>query len=95
MDPDDIKLNSVNWEHGMLLTPEHFLRQERYFDSAILWMLRYGNPTFGLVGGGPRLPEAERGAVRHDPVVTVDEDEEQINISSSPLTRMKSRSISR
>jgi hypothetical protein len=81
MDPDDIKLNSVNWEHGMLLTPEHFLRQERYFDSAILWMLRYGGPTFGLVGGGPRLAEAERGAVRHDPVVTVDEDEEQVSIS--------------
>lgn len=81
MDPDDIKLNSVNWEHGMLLTPEHFLRQERYFDSAILWMLRYGSPTFGLVGGGPRLPEAERGAVRYDPVVTVDEDEESVNVS--------------
>ncbi len=81
MDPDDIKLNSVNWEHGMLLTPDHFLRQERYFDSSILWMLRHGSPVFGLVGGGPRLPETERGAVRHDPVVTVDEDEEQVNIS--------------
>ena len=38
---DDITLSSVNWEHGMLLTPDHFLRQERYYDSALLWMLRF------------------------------------------------------
>jgi hypothetical protein len=81
MDPNDIKLSSVNWEHGMLLTPEHFLRQERYFDSAVLWAIRYCTSGFGLVGGGPRLPESERGAVRHDPVVTLDQDDEAVTIS--------------
>ncbi len=81
MDPEDIKLESVNWEHGMLLTPDHFVRQERYFDSALLWMLRYSAPSFGVVGGGPRLPESERGAVKHDPIVIVDEDEEQLSVA--------------
>ncbi|MGO9086258.1 MAG: hypothetical protein ACLP6G_13115 [Terriglobales bacterium] len=81
MKSDDIKLGSVNWEHGMLLTPDHFLRQERYMDSALLWMLRYATNAFGLVGGGPRLPEAERGAVRHDPIVVLDEDADSLRIS--------------
>ena len=81
MDPDDIKLSSVNWEHGMLLTPDHFLRQERYFDSALLWAVRYCTSAFGLVGGGARLPEAERGAVRHDPVVTIDEDDQTLSVA--------------
>jgi hypothetical protein len=81
MDSDDIKLGSVNWEHGMLLGPDHFLRQERYVDSALLWMLRYATNAFGLVGGGPRLPEAERGAVRHDPIVVLDEDADSLRIS--------------
>lgn len=81
MNSDDIKLGSVNWEHGMLLTPDHFLRQERYLDSALLWMLRYATNAFGLVGGGPRLPEQERGAVRHDPIVVLDEDAESLRIS--------------
>src|SRR5208282_3056556 len=56
----DLDLNSVNWEHGMLLTPDHFVRQERYFDSSLLWILRYATNSYGLVGGGPRLPEDER-----------------------------------
>ena len=64
MNSDDLKLDSVNWEHGMLLTPEHFLRQERHFDSMLLWLLRYSTDAYGLVGGGPRLAEAERGAAR-------------------------------
>jgi hypothetical protein len=81
MKSDDVVLNSVNWEHGMLLAPEHFVRQERYFDSAILWGLRYTTNSFGLVGGGARLPESERGAVRHDPIVTLSEDQESISIS--------------
>jgi len=83
MNPADLKLDAVNWEHGMLLTPEHFLRQERYFDACLLWSLRYSSHEFGLVGGGPRLPEAERGAVRHDPVLAIDQNEEQLSISVS------------
>jgi hypothetical protein len=78
---DDINLSSVNWEHGMLLTPDHFVRQERYFDSALLWALRYCTAAFGLVGGGARLPEAERGAVRHDPVVTLEEDDQAVSVA--------------
>jgi len=78
---DEIKLSSVNWQHGMLLSPQHFVRQEEYVDALILWTLRYMSPASGLVGGGPRLPESERGAVRHDPIVVVDEDEETIGIS--------------
>jgi hypothetical protein len=81
MNPDDVKFRSVNWEHGMLLTPEHFLRQERYFEAGLLWALRYATSAYGLVGGGPRLPEAERGAVRHDPIVLVDEDENSLSVS--------------
>jgi hypothetical protein len=81
MDSDDIKLGSVNWQHGMLLTPEHFLKQEQYVDSALLWLLRYSTDAFGLVGGGPRLPESERGAVRHDPIVVIAEDAEALSVS--------------
>src|SRR5215471_11180299 len=81
MNSDDILMNAVNWEHGMLLAPEHFIRQERYFDSVILWALRYTTNAFGLVGGGARLPESERGAVRHDPIVTLSEDQESISVS--------------
>ena len=46
----------------MLLTPEHFLRQEAYIDSALLWVLRYATNAYGLVGGGARV--AEVNAVR-------------------------------
>ena len=81
MNPDDVKLSSVNWEHGMLLTPEHFLRQERYFEAGLIWALRYATSAYGLVGGGPRLAEVERGAVRHDPVISVDEDDQSLGIS--------------
>ena len=83
MKPDDLNLNSVNWEHGMLLTPDHFLRQERYFDSALLWALRFTTNAYGLVGGGPRLLELERGAARFDPIVTLSEDEESLHIAVS------------
>jgi hypothetical protein len=81
MNPEDLKLSSVNWEHGMLLSPEHFLRQEAYIDSALLWVVRYVTDAYGLVGGGPRVPESERGAVRHDPVVLVDDDAEAIRLA--------------
>ena len=81
MNPDDLKLSSVNWEHGMLLTPDHFRRQEQYFDSLVLWALRYTSSAYGLVGGGPRLPEAERGAARLDPIVSLMEDETSLEIA--------------
>ena len=65
----------------MLLTPDHFRRQEQYFDSLVLWALRYTSSAYGLVGGGPRLPEAERGAARLDPIVSLMEDETSLEIA--------------
>lgn len=74
MNPEELRHSAVNWEFGMLVTPEHFLRQERFYEASLLWMLRYSYDGFGLIGGGPRLPESEFGAVRHDPIVTLSED---------------------
>ncbi len=81
MNPDDLQLSSVNWEHGMLLTPDHFRRQEQYFDSLVLWALRYTTSAYGLVGGGPRLPESERGSARLDPIVSLTEDEANVHLA--------------
>jgi Bacterial Type VI secretion, VC_A0110, EvfL, ImpJ, VasE len=81
MNPKDIQHNAVNWEFGMLVAPEHFLRQERFYEATMLWMMRYAHDSFGLIGGGPRLHESEFGAVRHDPVVTLSEDEHTLRIA--------------
>ncbi|RZU40307.1 type VI secretion system baseplate subunit TssK [Edaphobacter modestus] len=81
MNQKDIHHNAVNWEFGMLVAPEHFLRQERFYEAEMLWMMRYTHDGFGLIGGGPRLPESEVGAVRHDPVITLLEDEHTLRIT--------------
>ena len=73
MTDDDLDLRSVNWSQGMFLTPEHFLRQERYVDSLVLWLLRFALPAHGLLGGGPRVASAELGAPGFDPVVDIDD----------------------
>src|SRR5579884_2739576 len=78
---DPLRLRSVNWEHGMLLTPEHFLRLEQYFESLFYWGLRYMTSGHGLIGGGVRLPAPDLGAVRLDPIVYLDENSEALNIS--------------
>ena len=80
MNLEDVRPKAVNWEFGMLVTPEHFLRQERFHEATMLWMLRYAHDSFGLIGGGPRLSESEFGAVRHDPIVTLSEDEHRLSI---------------
>lgn len=80
---DKIRLKSVNWEHGMLLTPEHFLRQEHYLESLLFWQISYLTTGSGLVGGGVRLPASDLGAVRHDPTVVLEEGSEALNISVS------------
>ncbi len=77
----DLRLRSVNWEHGMLLTPDHFLRQEEYLESLFAWTLSYATPGAGLLGGGVRLPESDLGAVRNDPEVALDENAEALSIS--------------
>ncbi|RPJ62865.1 MAG: hypothetical protein EHM23_02455, partial [Acidobacteria bacterium] len=82
--PDDvIDLRSVNWSHGMFLTPEHFLRQERYFDSLVLWLTRYCSFDYGLIGGGPRVEVSQRGAAGLDPIVSLDDSDEMLKITVS------------
>src|SRR4249920_2310126 len=81
MADDIIDLHSINWSQGMFLTPDHFLRQERYFDSALLWAVRYASATAGLIGGGPRVNSAERGAASFDPIVEVDDSGEMLKIA--------------
>ncbi|AEU38467.1 hypothetical protein [Granulicella mallensis] len=78
-----LNLRSVNWEHGMLLTPDHFLRQEQYLESLSAWGLRYLAAANGLVGGGVRIPESDLGTVRFDPEVTLNESAEHLDISVS------------
>src|SRR5579862_74952 len=78
---DIIDLRSINWSQGMFLTPDHFLRQERYFDSALLWTARYATATTGLIGGGPRVSAADRGAASFDPVVDFDDNGEALKIT--------------
>ena len=81
MADDVIDLRSVNWSQGMFLTPDHFLRQEQYFDSALLWLTRYALQRSGLVGGGPRVEPSERGAARFDPIVDVEDSGDTLKIS--------------
>ena len=80
--PDDtIDLRSVNWSQGMFLTPDHFVRQERYFDSLLLWVVRHASGTSGLIGGGPRVEPAQRGAATFDPIVDVDDSGDTLKIA--------------
>jgi hypothetical protein len=83
MDEKDIDLSSVNWTQGMLVAPEHFLKQERYFDSSLLWAIHYALDGYGLVGSGGRVAPVDRGVARHDPVIDVDDDGEAIKVSIS------------
>jgi hypothetical protein len=77
----EIRLRSVNWEHGMLLTPDHFLRQERYLESLFGWALRFIMPGAGLVGGGVRLPDSDLGTLRNDPEVSLNETADWLDVS--------------
>jgi hypothetical protein len=83
MDSDDLNLGMVNWEHGMLLSPEHFLRQERYLEARFDWLLRYGSTAYGLIGGGPRLPENERFARTNDPALAIEDNGDTLSLSVS------------
>jgi hypothetical protein len=81
MPEDHVELRSVNWTQGMFLTPDHFLRQERYVDSLLLWLMRFGLDASGLVGGGPRVEPSERGAARFDPIVDIDDGGDSLRVS--------------
>src|SRR5512140_2931826 len=81
MADETVDLRSVNWVEGMFLAPDHFLRQERYVESLMLWLLHYVVPAGGLLGGGARVAPSERGAARFDPIVEVDEAEDVLRVS--------------
>lgn len=72
---------SVNWTTGMLLTPEHFQLQDAYVDGSVGWVLRYCVPACGLVGGGVRLDESQRGLSRFDPRLEVSDDGETVRVA--------------
>lgn len=75
------RTRSVNWMTGMLLTPEHFLRQDNYIDSSFEWLLRYCIPAMGLVGGGVRLESGQRGLAGFDPKLEVEDDGTTVRVT--------------
>jgi hypothetical protein len=78
---DAARLKSINWTTGMLLSPEHFRRQDAYFDEMLGWLLRYCLPGVGLVGGGIRVAVGERGLGKFDPRVEVHDDGYTVRVS--------------
>jgi hypothetical protein len=74
-------LRSVNWMTGMLLTPEHFLRQDGYIDESLGWVLRHCVAGAGLVGGGVRLESGQRGLPGFDPRVELSDDGSVVRVS--------------
>src|SRR5262245_36959616 len=67
----------------MFVTPDHFLRQERYIDSLAIWLLRNCTDSYGLIGCGPRAPSTERGAGKHDPIVDIYDDDDSLRVTVS------------
>lgn len=45
----DLKLYSVNWQDGMLITQKHLKEQEAYFEELGRWYARPGSDAYGLV----------------------------------------------
>ncbi|MBX3145453.1 MAG: type VI secretion system baseplate subunit TssK [Gemmatimonadales bacterium] len=77
----DPYFRSVNWTTGMLLTPEHFLRQDRYVEEQVAWLLRYCLAGTGLVGGGVRLDAVEQGLAKFDPKIDLVNDGDRLRIT--------------
>ena len=75
------RTRSVNWMTGMLLTPEHFLRQDSYINASFEWLLRYCIPATGLVGGGVRLESGQRGLAGFDPKLEVEDDGTTVRVA--------------
>jgi hypothetical protein len=76
----DEYFKAVNWTTGMLLTPQHFLRQDQYAEEQVAWLLRYCNPATGLVGGGLRLDAVDQGLARFDPKVEIQNDSDVLRV---------------
>lgn len=81
MTPSPMAPKSVNWTTGMLLTPDHFRTQDAYAEGLVGWVLRHCVPGSGLVGGGVRTAETERGLAGHDPRVQVTDDGETVRVA--------------
>ncbi len=45
----DFKLNSINWQDGMLLTMGHLRDQDRYFEELVRWHATEADDNYGLV----------------------------------------------
>jgi hypothetical protein len=78
---DGSRLKSVNWTTGMLLSPDHFRRQDAFLEETVGWLLQYCLPGTGLVGAGIRIAPGERGLARFDPRVEVSDDGETVSVS--------------
>ncbi len=76
----DDYFKAVNWTTGMLLTPQHFLRQDQYAEEQVAWLLRYCNPATGLVGGGLRLDSVDQGLGKFDPKVEIQNDSDVLRV---------------
>lgn len=79
-----LDLKRVNWQHGMLLAPDHLLQQERYFESCMQWYARYCSTASGILGRGLRNP-AELASPSQDPVLSIQQDDRTLKISVRQL----------
>ena len=81
MRQDEQSFRSVNWTTGPLLTPEHFLQQDRHNEELVVWLLRYCVPVSPLVGGGVRLDVVEQGLAKLDPKIDLVNDGDRLRVS--------------
>ena len=77
----DGALKSVHWLTGMLLTPQHFERQDQFIEAAARWAVRYALPDAGLVGGGLRVDPRATDPARYDPRLEVADDGETVRLA--------------
>jgi hypothetical protein len=84
MHDNSIDLKRVNWQHGMLLVPEHFLQQERYHESCLRWHARYCMSASGLLGNGVRNPLDEISPAA-DPVLSLQQDDQALKLTVTQL----------
>lgn len=72
---------SVHWLTGMLLTPQHFERQDEFVVASAGWALRYVQSGVGLVGGGLRTNAETTDLSRFDPRLEVSDDGETVRVA--------------
>ena len=72
---------SVHWLTGMLLTPQHFERQDEFVVASAGWALRYALPGVGLLGGGLRANPRTTDLSQFDPRLEVSDDGETVRVA--------------